>query len=167
MSRISRKSECLRGFQPSPIQTRLMAKGLNFRIWEVKKLYMYMYSLCNENKGADQMRGYRAADLRLCLCIYKKQVFSWRGSIFCRVVWRIWIRIAGIQFCWRSAHVYLKVKTWVKSKDIIKLITVLRIISIVKSIDIIKILLWIQQSLSTSILPGILHQKIKIFLTHL
>ena len=35
-----------------------------------------MYCLCSENKGADQLRGYRAADMRLCFCIYKKQVFS-------------------------------------------------------------------------------------------
>ena len=27
------------------------------------------YYLCSENKGADQLRGYREADLRLCICI--------------------------------------------------------------------------------------------------
>ena len=35
-----------------------------------------MYYLCSENKGADQLRGYREADLRLCFCICKKPVFS-------------------------------------------------------------------------------------------
>ena len=28
-----------------------------------------MYYLCSENKGADQLRGYREADLRLCFRI--------------------------------------------------------------------------------------------------
>ena len=34
----------------------------------------------SENKGADQLRGYREADLRLCFRIYIKPVFSRRGS---------------------------------------------------------------------------------------
>ena len=32
--------------------------------------------LCSENKGADQLRGYREADLRLCFGICKTLVFS-------------------------------------------------------------------------------------------
>ena len=36
-----------------------------------------MYS---ENKGADELRGYREADLRLCFRICKKPVISRRGS---------------------------------------------------------------------------------------
>ena len=39
-----------------------------------------MYYLCSENKGADQLRGYREADLRLCFRTCKKPVFSRRGS---------------------------------------------------------------------------------------
>ena len=39
-----------------------------------------MYYPCRENKGADQLRGYREADLRLCFRICKKPVFSKRGS---------------------------------------------------------------------------------------
>ena len=39
-----------------------------------------MYYPCSENKGADQLRGYREADLRLCFRICKKPVFSERGS---------------------------------------------------------------------------------------
>ena len=35
---------------------------------------------CSENKDADQLRGYREADLRLCFRICKKPVFSRRGS---------------------------------------------------------------------------------------
>ena len=40
-----------------------------------------MNYLCSENKGADQLRGYREADPRLCFRICKKLVFSRRGSI--------------------------------------------------------------------------------------
>ena len=42
-----------------------MARGLKFRIYEVEGLYY----VCRENKGADQFRGYREADLRLCFRI--------------------------------------------------------------------------------------------------
>ena len=34
----------------------------------------------SENKGADQLHGYREGDLRLCFCICKNPVFSRRGS---------------------------------------------------------------------------------------
>ena len=40
-----------------------MAKDLKFQILEEEGLYMYY--LCSENKGADQLYGYRTADLRL------------------------------------------------------------------------------------------------------
>ena len=57
----------IRGFRLGPTQrarlynhTRRL-RGLKFRIWEVEGLYY----LCSENKGADQLRGYREADLRL------------------------------------------------------------------------------------------------------
>ena len=53
-----------------------MARGLKFHIKEVEELYY----LCSENKGADQLRGYHEADLRLCFRICKKLVFSRRGS---------------------------------------------------------------------------------------
>ena len=53
-----------------------MARGLKFRIWEGEGLYY----LCSENKGTDQIRGYREADLRLCFLTCKKQVFSRRSS---------------------------------------------------------------------------------------
>ena len=38
------------------------------------------YYPSSENKGADQLRGYREADLRLCFRICKLLVFSRRGS---------------------------------------------------------------------------------------
>ena len=48
-----------------------MPRGLKFRILDVEGLYYP----CSE-KGADQLRGHREADLRLCLRIYKKPFFS-------------------------------------------------------------------------------------------
>ena len=41
-----------------------------------------MYYPCSENKDADQLRGYREADLRLCFRPCKLLVFSHTGSIF-------------------------------------------------------------------------------------
>ena len=58
------------------MQSLNIARGLKFRIYVVEGLY-YPYS---ENKDADQLRGYREADLRLCFRICKKPVFSRRGS---------------------------------------------------------------------------------------
>ena len=47
------------------VQLQKMARGLKFRIYEVEGLYYP----CSENKGPDQLRGYREADLRLCFRI--------------------------------------------------------------------------------------------------
>ena len=60
------------------VQPQKMARGLKFRIYEKEGLYY----LCSENKGADQLRGYCEADLRLCFRICKNLVFSWRGSYY-------------------------------------------------------------------------------------
>ena len=51
---------------------RGMARGLKFRIYKVEGLYY----LCSEYKSADQLRGYREADLGLCFRIFKMLVFS-------------------------------------------------------------------------------------------
>ena len=40
-----------------------------------------MCFLCSENKGADQLRGYREAGLRLCFCICRSLVFSCEGFL--------------------------------------------------------------------------------------
>ena len=40
-----------------------------------------MYYPSSENKGADQLRGYREADLRLCFRLCKLLVFPCGGSI--------------------------------------------------------------------------------------
>ena len=54
-----------------------MARGLKFRIYKVEGLYY----LSRQNKGADQLRGHREADLRLCFShICKTFVFSQRAS---------------------------------------------------------------------------------------
>ena len=58
------------------VQLQKMARGLKFRINEEEGLYYQ----CSENKGADQLRGNREADLRLCFLICKMFVFSLRGS---------------------------------------------------------------------------------------
>ena len=54
------------------MQSLNIARGLKFRIQEVEGL---SYP-CSENKGADQLRGYREVDLRLCFRIYTKIRFS-------------------------------------------------------------------------------------------
>ena len=54
------------------VQLQKMVRGLKFRIQEEEGLYCP----CSENKGADQIRGYREADLRLCFRICENPVFS-------------------------------------------------------------------------------------------
>ena len=54
------------------VYSQNMARGSKFRNYEVER----SYCLCSENKGADQLRSYCTADLWLCFCICKKQVFS-------------------------------------------------------------------------------------------
>ena len=64
------------------VKPLVMARGLKFCIKEVEVLY-YPSS---ENKGANQLRGCREADLRLCFRIRKTLVFSRRGSIMLQFV---------------------------------------------------------------------------------
>ena len=54
------------------VQLQKKARGLKFRIKKVEELYY----LCSENNGADQLHGYREADLRLCFGICKTLVFT-------------------------------------------------------------------------------------------
>ena len=62
--------------QMSLVMGKPTARGLKFRIKEVEGLYYP----CSENKGADQLRGYREADLRLCFRICKTLNFTCCGS---------------------------------------------------------------------------------------
>ena len=59
-----------------PVHSQKRAKSLKFQILVEEELY-YPSS---ENKGADQLRGYREADLCLCFRIGKNPVFSQCGS---------------------------------------------------------------------------------------
>ena len=60
------------------VQPQKIVRGLKFQIKVVEGLYC-PYS---ENKGADQLRDYREADLRLCFrIICKKPVFLEHGSL--------------------------------------------------------------------------------------
>ena len=52
------------------VQPQKMTKGMKYVIKKVEGLYY----LWRENKDGDQLRGYWAADLRLCFRICKKQV---------------------------------------------------------------------------------------------
>ena len=60
-----------------PVQAQKQARSLKFRIYEEEEV---CYP-CSENKGADQLRSYREADLRLCFRICRLLVFS-RGSTY-------------------------------------------------------------------------------------
>ena len=53
------------------VQLQKMARGLKW----IKKV-QGLYYLCSENKGPDQLRGYREAELCLCLLKSKTLVFS-------------------------------------------------------------------------------------------
>ena len=59
-----------------PVHSQKRARSLKF--WsEVEKELYYPSS---ENKGADQLRGYREADLRLCFRLCRLLVFPRGGS---------------------------------------------------------------------------------------
>ena len=58
------------------VQSQKTARSMKFCIYEVEGLYYP----CSENKGADQLRGYREADLRLCFRKCRLLVFPWGGS---------------------------------------------------------------------------------------
>ena len=57
-------------------QSQKQARSLKFRI----KVEEELYYPSSENKGADQLRGYREADLRLCFRLCRLLVFPWGGS---------------------------------------------------------------------------------------
>ena len=50
-----------------PVQSQKMARGWKFWIFNVGEHYYP----CSGNKGADQLRSYCEADLRLCFCLGK------------------------------------------------------------------------------------------------
>ena len=62
------------------VQSQKQAGSLKFQTLEEEEVYYP----CSENKGADQLRGYREADLSLCFRIGKNLVFSRCGSFHSR-----------------------------------------------------------------------------------
>ena len=54
------------------VQSQKMVRGWKSWIQKVEELYYP----CSKNKGADQLRSYCEADLRLCFRIDKNPVFS-------------------------------------------------------------------------------------------
>ena len=63
-----------------PVQAQKRARSLKFRIEVEEELYIPS----SENKGADQLRGHREADLRLCFRLCRLLVFPWGGSYFAK-----------------------------------------------------------------------------------
>ena len=59
-----------------PVPSQKRAKSLKFQIQVEKE----MYYPSNENKGADQLRSYCEADLRLCFRLCRLLVFPCGGS---------------------------------------------------------------------------------------
>ena len=60
------------------VQSQKQARGLKFQI----KVEEELYYPSSKNKGADQLRGYREADLRLCFRICRLLVFLMRRLIY-------------------------------------------------------------------------------------
>ena len=58
------------------VEAQKQARSLKFWSWVAEELYYP----CSENKGADQLRGYREADLRLCFRLCRLLVFPRGGS---------------------------------------------------------------------------------------
>ena len=54
------------------VQSQKQARSLKFRILEEEEVY----NPCSENKGSDQLCGYREADMCLCFRICRLLVFS-------------------------------------------------------------------------------------------
>ena len=100
------------------VQLQKIARGLKFLIYKVVGLYY----LCSENKGADQLRGYREADrnreadLRLCFRICKMLVFSRRGSnVFQTIIYQTLMErnncYNGLKLCFcRAISIYLLIR---------------------------------------------------------
>ena len=71
------------GFRPGPTLTTLnsldlkIARSLKGRRMKEEE---GLYNTCSENKGADQLRGYREAGLSLCFRICRLLVFFCSGS---------------------------------------------------------------------------------------
>ena len=65
-----------------------------------------MYYPCSENKDADQLRGYREADLRLCFRPCKLLVFSRTGSF------------RKLSLTFHLSHVMRKQTVWFSNRSV-------------------------------------------------
>ena len=65
-------SDQVRKTQTRLYSLRRQATGMKFWIYIVEGLYY----LCSENKGTVQLCSFCTPEMRLCVCICKKQVFS-------------------------------------------------------------------------------------------
>ena len=68
-----------------PVQSQQQARGLKFWLQVEEELYFSS----SENKGADQLRSYCEADLRLCFCLCRLLVFPCGGSFFSPVLYEL------------------------------------------------------------------------------
>ena len=96
-----------------PVQLQKQARSLKF--WS--KVEEELYYPVSENKGADQLRGYREADLRLCFRLCRLLVFP-RGGSFIKQHCRdpIWFRYISNMVVLRPlqdnrGHVYISCKS--------------------------------------------------------
>ena len=77
-----------------PVQAQKRARSFKFQIYVEEELY-YPSS---ENKGADQLRGHREADLRLCFRLCRLLVFPWGGSIYDNPTNTLQLRVVSNEF---------------------------------------------------------------------
>ena len=76
-----------RSYTNRAVQAQKMARDWKF--WKEEELYYP----CSENKGANQLRGYREADLRLCFRLCRLLVFPWGGSYIAIIIIMIIMKI--------------------------------------------------------------------------
>ena len=87
-----------------PVQAQKRARILKFWIYVEEELY-YPSS---ENKGADQLRGYREADLRLCFRLCRLLVLPRGGSLRVFVEQLDSVTIATAAYCRRQVVIDLR-----------------------------------------------------------
>ena len=105
------RSDTNRAAQPQKTPTR---RSLKFRILKEEGLYFPS----SENKGADQLRGYREADLRLCFSLCKLLVFSSGGSFLVTCFSNIKVVPVGMSRNMKKLAVQAKVPDLSKYTDI-------------------------------------------------
>ena len=76
-----------RSYTNRPVQRQILKQARSLKF--CKQVEEALYYPNSENKGADQLCGYREADLRLCFRICRLLVFS-RGGSFLWIVFFVW-----------------------------------------------------------------------------